>query len=180
MRVLVLVFLFMLSPFVHAGECTDLIQWAQTLRPGVSAPMIEFACHQAVEHRLPPRVVVSVMFVESSFRPIIHSDTSYGVMQINTKVHPKLIAMMQRRYHLWWIYNWRLNIAIGTALLARLVSESPNMATALQRYNGTFANWHYSWRVLYLSQQFGRWQAHAHPIATLLQRLNRQGAGLML
>ena len=110
------------------------------------------------------------MYVESTFNPYAHSDSSYGIMQIHAAVHPKLRTEAFKKFHTWNLYDWRVNIWIGVRLLKRLRDKSPNMRIALQKYNGTLKNFRYSDKVFAFEQHSNTYEPNRE---IMFQTLNR-------
>jgi len=81
----------------------------------------------------PKELIVSLIFRESSFRPLLISKADcLGLMQINFKAHPLKVKDF-KRYELFYIDT---NIKIGCAILKEYYEKNNSIKDALIRYLG--------------------------------------------
>lgn len=126
----------------NKSEQTDGIECLNTVSVVLSArsfnhvdkkkEIVESICNSHMTHRVPYELIVSVIWVESTFKPNALNGPNQGLMQINTRYHK--------------VKNLRTietNIDTGTKLLRTLLNETGSLNKAVSRYNGGNNNWKY-------------------------------------
>lgn len=100
---------------------------------------------EAKKQKLPVTLVLAVMAQESSFRPDAISHNDHGLMQVNSIYHSKLIAEVGGKSKL---YEPKVNIQVGTTILAGYYKQGGSYWSALRKYNGQFKSNDYPDNVL--------------------------------
>ena len=87
------------------------------------------------QYNLPPELIISVIFRESTFKPtVISSAKCLGLMQINPKSHPEKIKAMGIKYNeIFYIDN---NIHLGCWILREYIDKYKSVDKALKKYVG--------------------------------------------
>lgn len=115
-----------------------------------AAPMVQHGMHAAEAHHIDPVLLLSVVGVESGFRPDSTSSAgAVGLMQVMPAAHPKKVMAVRRRGHS--LREPWVNMRVGADILAEYIQMSGgNVRQALQRYNGSLGDGRlaYSKRVL--------------------------------
>jgi len=85
------------------------------------------------EYNIPPELIISIIEIESSFRPTVTSSQNcIGLMQINPKAHPEKIKDMS----LYEVYHIDNNIRIGCQIFSEYYKSSKSIEGALPKYYG--------------------------------------------
>ena len=78
-------------------------------------------------------LIISLMFRESGFRPLIVSKSNcIGLMQINPKAHPKKV----KPYKYDELYHINVNVNIGCQILREYLDKKKSIKGALESYLG--------------------------------------------
>ena len=90
----------------------------------------------AVSYDLDPKLVLGVMFAESSFRFWVRNRDSAGLMQINVKVWDKELRDACIIMYLGDYYRIGPNVEAGCYILSRYMKETSDLDSLLKRYSG--------------------------------------------
>jgi len=89
----------------------------------------------AKQYNLPPQLIISVIFRESTFKPTAVSKAKcLGLMQINTKAHPEKIKEMGIKYN--EIFHIDNNVHLGCWILREYIDKYKSVDKALKKYVG--------------------------------------------
>ncbi|MDO9179092.1 MAG: transglycosylase SLT domain-containing protein [Agitococcus sp.] len=99
----------------------------------LAASIVVHANNEAIAHELPLTLVLAVIAQESSFQPTALNDNDWGLMQVNAKYHSGKVAKVGGTLNL---FEPKVNIKIGTAILAEYYQIAGDYWGALRRYNG--------------------------------------------
>jgi len=111
---------------------SDMIRY---LNPKVDIQIANLIAKSIDTHRgyFPKELIVSLIFRESSFRPLLISSADcFGLMQINPKSHKEKVKDF-KRYELFYIDT---NIKIGCKILKEYYEKNDSIKDALIRYLG--------------------------------------------
>lgn len=90
------------------------------------------------EYDLSPAVLLALIKVESRFDPDARSSRgALGLTQVIPKWHPERVASLRQTLATYSIYEPRLNIYLGAAVLRMFWDSTGNLQEALLRYNGS-------------------------------------------
>lgn len=93
------------------------------------------------EYKVDPKVVISVMKVESDFNPSAQSHTNAkGLMQIMPDTSKHIAKLLKLNPNSIDLNNPEINIQLGTYYLKYLMNNFHNMDTVFAAYNGGFGN----------------------------------------
>lgn len=93
------------------------------------------------EYKVDPKVVISVMKVESDFNPSAQSHTNAkGLMQIMPDTSKHIAKLLKLNPNSIDLNNPETNIQLGTYYLKYLMNNFHNMDTVFAAYNGGFGN----------------------------------------
>ena len=89
----------------------------------------------AKEYNLPPELIISVIYRESTFKPTAVSKAKcLGLTQINPKAHPEKIKAMGIKYNeIFYIDN---NVHLGCWVLREYIDKYKSVDKALKKYVG--------------------------------------------
>ena len=90
----------------------------------------------AVSYDLDPKLVLGVMYAESSFRFWVTNKNSVGLMQINTKVWDKELRDKCIISSFGDYYRIDFNVEAGCYILSRYMKETSDLDSLLKRYSG--------------------------------------------
>ena len=130
----------------------------------------------AGEKEIDPRLILAVMFVESSFDAATVGDDgkSYGLMQVQPKWHGERME----RLGVTDLLNPRQNAAVGVDYLAELIEKYGDEEMALVAYNagptGAYENWFC--RGIYSSDYSQKVMAEKEKICLLHTSVQQTGA----
>ena len=122
---------------------------------GISKPQQKRACkympyivQQSTEHNIDPSIVVSMIFVESSFNPwVVSPATACGLMQIIPKYTSYRNGGKKKRYTCNELKDPKRSIRVGLKILRHLLKRSSgDMARALCSYNAGYAGCKKGWK----------------------------------
>jgi soluble lytic murein transglycosylase-like protein len=101
-------------------------------------PALEAAEHHGRSSGIDPMLIVAVMAIESSFNPVAVSRMgAQGLMQVIPRYHKDKIGDARGKNPL---FDPRLNVRVGTEVLAEGLRRFGSMQTALQYYGGALGD----------------------------------------
>lgn len=114
--------------------------------PSIAKPIAEAVFKYSKKYKFPPELIISIIEQESSFNQMsVSSASCVGLMQINSKMHPKkLIKLGIKGAQVFHIDN---NIHLGTVILYEYYDSTKTISGALQKYLGA-ANKEYILNIL--------------------------------
>jgi hypothetical protein len=105
--------------------------------PRLSREIVESAIKYSGKYDLSPILVLAIVKTESEFYPFALSNkNSKGLMQINPEANQQLLIQEGIFKEPADIFDPDRNIEAGCFLLRRLINESPDFNTALDKYLG--------------------------------------------
>jgi len=90
----------------------------------------------AVSYDLDPKLVLGVMYAESSFRFWVTNKNSVGLMQINTKVWDKELNDVCIIQNYGDYFRIGPNVEAGCYILSKYMKETSDLDSLLKRYSG--------------------------------------------
>ena len=92
----------------------------------------EAICNSHMTYHVPYQLIVSVIWVESTFKVNAMNGRNQGLMQLNTRYHKHRD-----------LRTVKVNIDKGTEFLKQLIDQTGGITTAVSRFNGGDGNWKY-------------------------------------
>lgn len=86
----------------------------------------------AKKHNVDPFLILSIMFVESTFKEQARSNANaIGLMQVIYRWHKEKVESAEH------LYNPEINVQVGTQIIKEYIERSKTEKEALLRYNGS-------------------------------------------
>jgi soluble lytic murein transglycosylase-like protein len=102
---------------------------------------------KSVKHDVDPHVVFGLIKVESEFiKHAKNSDGSYGLMQIQARVHKKALKGKNP-------YDIETNLDVGVSIYKNCARQWKSLSSALNCYNGRIKNNPFSAKVMSVINQ---------------------------
>ena len=142
-HILTILFFGILSLNAHANvEQTKrlYVQWivdvaTKPISRSTAKTIVDAVYEQASKHRIDPLLVLTMINIESGFRPKVRNRNASGLMQVIPYWHRDKIAGRN-------IFDVRTNIEVGTTILQDcLIKVKDNFAKAVSCYSGGTKNY---------------------------------------
>lgn len=102
----------------------------------VGVAFAQDAVNAADEFELDVRLLLALVTKESGWQPEAGNRGARGLSQVVATYHAPKIHKARQKFQVYSIYEPKLNLYVGAWILREALDDSPNITSALLKYNG--------------------------------------------